>query len=209
MTHPQEDCKDDHNGSGRDDGPGNGAFTVAAKISTRWPDIFDARQVQVRKLFDLDWGLRFRGCFARFVGVKLASRGSAGGIGADGLPDFLSADLRLAEADKIVGNGLVGIEAEMLGIGADESFIENTAGKLIEVFFFDGLEHARADLGDVGDVIEGEVFFLPRLAEFGAELAHWEFFEENYGNNDRTCGAGWLQPRVIGQGNRDEERGQH
>jgi uncharacterized protein (DUF2164 family) len=60
----------------------------------------------------------------------------------------------------------------MLGVGAYESLVEYTAGELVEVFFFDGLEHARADLSDVGNVIEREVFLLARFAEFVAEFAH-------------------------------------
>ena len=42
----------------------------------------------------------------------------------------------------------------MLGVGANESFVEDAAGKLVEVFFFDGAKHARADFGDVGNVVE-------------------------------------------------------
>ena len=60
----------------------------------------------------------------------------------------------------------------MLGIGTDESFVEDTSGELIEVFLFDGLEHARGDFGDVGHVVEREFFLLARFAEFVAELAH-------------------------------------
>ncbi len=60
----------------------------------------------------------------------------------------------------------------MLGVSANKSFIEDAAGKLIEIFLFDRLEHARADLDDIGDVIEREFFRLARLAEFVPELAH-------------------------------------
>ena len=60
----------------------------------------------------------------------------------------------------------------MLGVCADESAIEDAAGQLLEVFLFDGLQHARADLGDVGNVVERELFLLARFAEFVAELAH-------------------------------------
>ena len=65
-------------------------------------------------------------------------------------------DLRLAQGGEIFGYGLFVVESEMPGIGANESFIKDAAGKLIEVFVFDGFEHARADLGDVGNVIERE-----------------------------------------------------
>jgi len=88
------------------------------------------------------------------------------------LPNFVGVDLRLAEASEVVGDGFFGVEAEMLGIGADESFVENAAGQLVEVFLFDGAKHARADFGDVGNVIEREFFLLARLAEFVSEFAH-------------------------------------
>ena len=92
--------------------------------------------------------------------------------GAFGFPDFVGVDLRLAQAGEVVGDGLFVVESEMLGVGANESLVEDAAGKQVEVFFFDGLEHARADLGDVGDVIVRELFLLARLAEFVAEFAH-------------------------------------
>ena len=115
-------------------------------------------------------------------------RGGAGLAGAAfGFTDFLGCDLgislgvnlgkgidlSLAQAGEIGGDGFVVVESEMLGVGADEAFVEDAAGEAIEVFFFDGLEHARADLGDVGNVIEGESFFLALFAEFIAEFAHF------------------------------------
>ena len=84
----------------------------------------------------------------------------------------MSVDLRLAQAGEVVGDGIFVIESEMFGVGADESLIEDASGQLVEVFFLDGLEHARADLGDVGNVVVREFFLLARLAEFIAEFAH-------------------------------------
>ena len=81
-------------------------------------------------------------------------------------------DLRLAQASEVVRDGLFVVQSEMLGIGANESLVEDAAGELVEMFFFDGLEHARADLGDVRNVIEREFFLLARFAEFVAEFAH-------------------------------------
>jgi hypothetical protein len=60
----------------------------------------------------------------------------------------------------------------MLGVGANKSLIEDAPGKLIEMFFFDRAEHAHPNLGDVGNVIERELFFLARFAEFVSEFAH-------------------------------------
>ena len=85
---------------------------------------------------------------------------------------MLRVDLRLPKAGEIVGDGFFGVESQMLGVGADESFVEDAAGELIEVFLFDGAKHARADFGDVGNVVEREFFLLARLAEPVAEFAH-------------------------------------
>ena len=60
----------------------------------------------------------------------------------------------------------------MFGVRANESFIKDAAGKLIEILFFDGAEHARGDLDDIGDVIEREFFALARFAKFISEGAH-------------------------------------
>lgn len=81
-------------------------------------------------------------------------------------------DLSLAQAGEIGGDGFVVVEFEVLGVGADEAFVEDAAGEAIEVLLFDGLEHTRADLGDVGNVIERERFFLALFAKFIAEFAH-------------------------------------
>lgn len=80
--------------------------------------------------------------------------------------------LSLAEAGQVIVDGFFVIEAEVLGVGANESFIKDTAGKLIEVFLFDGFEHAGADLGDVGNLIEREISLLARLTKFVSEVAH-------------------------------------
>ena len=81
-------------------------------------------------------------------------------------------DLSFAEASEVVSHRLFVIEAEVLGVGANETFIKDAAGELIEVFLFDGFEHARADLGYVGNLIEREFFFLARLTKFVPEMAH-------------------------------------
>ena len=81
-------------------------------------------------------------------------------------------DLRLAQGGEIFGYGLFVVESEMPGIGANESFIKDAAGKLIEVFVFDSFEHARADLGDVGNVIEREATPLALFAKLFSEGSH-------------------------------------
>lgn len=159
-----------------------------------------AGKLQLGEFLDLHWRLGFRGRLAGFGATGLVGGGGAGKFRANRIPDFVGIDLRFAQAEKIVGDGFFVVEAEMLGVGPNESFIEDAAGKLIEVFLFDGLEHAGADLGNVGDVIEREIFFLARLAEFVSELAHG-LVEGGSGNNDRTSGARLPQPRVLERGN--------
>jgi len=132
-----------------------------------------AGKLQLGKFLDLHWRLSFRGRLAGFGYTELVGGRGAGKFWANRVPDFVRIDLRFAQADKIVGDGFFVVEAEMLGVSANESFVEDAAGKLIEVFVLDGFEHAGTDLGDVGDIIEREIFFLARLTEFISELAHW------------------------------------
>ena len=81
-------------------------------------------------------------------------------------------DLGLTQAGKIVVDCFFVVEAEMLGVGANKSAIEDAPGKLFEVFFFDGLQHAGADLGHAGNIIERELLGFASFAEFVAELGH-------------------------------------
>ena len=81
-------------------------------------------------------------------------------------------DLRLAQAGQVVVDRILSVEAEMSGIRPDESSIEHTTGELIEVFFLDGLQHTPVDFGGVGYVVERELFYLARSAEFVSEFTH-------------------------------------
>ena len=53
----------------------------------------------------------------------------------------------------------------MAGIGANESFIKDAAGKLVEVFLFEGAQTARADLGGGGDLFERDGYFASCLID--------------------------------------------
>src|ERR1051326_7772842 len=70
--------------------------------------------------------------------------------------------------------GLIFVYSKMAGIAADEGFIEHAPGELIEFFFFDRLEKARADFGGLGHVIQRDfalfAFAFKTLAE-GSHLA--------------------------------------
>lgn len=148
-------------------------MALAGEFSGRRGNVLHTGKLQFREFLDLQRRLGFRRGLAGLGDAELVWGGGARKFWANRIPDFVGIDLRFAQADKVIGDGFFVVEAEMLGVGANESFIEDPAGKLIEGFIFDGLEHAGADLGYVGDVVEREIFFLARLAEFVSELAHW------------------------------------
>jgi hypothetical protein len=84
----------------------------------------------------------------------------------------LRIELRLAKRRQISGDGLLVVESQEFGIGADESLIEDATGEHIEVFLFDGLQHARADFSDVGDIIERKAATLAFFAKFLSKRPH-------------------------------------
>ena len=55
---------------------------------------------------------------------------------------------------QIVGNRLILIQPYMAGIGSHKAFVENTARQLVEVFVLQGLQHAGANLGGEGNLIQ-------------------------------------------------------
>ena len=74
--------------------------------------------------------------------------------------------MTFAQGEEVVGESLFFVEANLAGVGADETFIEDAAGKLVEVFVLEGAQHAGADFGGVGDGIEGEAALLALFAKF-------------------------------------------
>jgi hypothetical protein len=81
-------------------------------------------------------------------------------------------DLTLAQSGEVVGYGFFFVKSDLAGVGADESFIEDAAGKLVEVFVFESAQHAGADFCSVGDGIELEPALLALLAKFFSEGSH-------------------------------------
>ena len=188
---PEEDSENEDECGDGDDSPRNFAGRIFGKIIFAGVNIFGARKLEFGEFLDR-WrlvfsfyfsclsdvlsGAPFRGMRRRDIGRDewplLRRRGAWIAVArAFRFPDFMGVDLRLAQAGEIVGDGIFGVESEVLGVGANESLVEDAARKLIEVFLFDGLEHARADLGDVGNVIERELFLLASVAEFVAEFS--------------------------------------
>ena len=171
MAVPEDDDCDQNRNCERDEFPGNGCPRRPVILAAALADMFRARQLQIGQLLDLNRGLGLGNGFGRRRS-DLDCRGRMfRHRQAFGLPDLLRIDLRLAQASKISVDGFVRVEAEMFGIGTNESAIEDSPGKLIEVFVFDSLEHARSNLGDVGNVIEREILALACLAELVPEFA--------------------------------------
>lgn len=83
--------------------------------------------------------------------------------------NLLGLSLTLAQSGEVVRDGFFLVEADLAGISADETFIEDSARKLVKVFVLQGAEHARADFCAVGDGIELEAAPLALLAKFFSE----------------------------------------
>lgn len=179
---------------------GNSPRRQGAIGSSHWPprsNVFRLGELQVGELLCIGLGGgrghcragvggSFESCWAAFLAsARRDRRGWCRGV--------LGIELCLAQGRQILGYSLFIVEPEMAGVGADESFIKDTAGKLIEAFVFDGFEHARADLGDVGNVIERVATPLALFAELVSEGSH----------SDSAGGAVSARTRteiIIGQG---------
>lgn len=182
MTHPEQSSEQNHDRGYSNDSPRDRRVWISEIFGAR-PDVFGARELQLRDFFFGDLDARWRLVRLRTRrGLRLCRRPrswrtrigcrAAYDPGWLWLANFVRLNLGLAQATEIVGDCIFVVEAEVLGVGPNESFIEDAARQLIEVFFFDGLQHARTDLGDARDVIEGKIFRLARFAEFVAEVAH-------------------------------------
>jgi hypothetical protein len=75
-------------------------------------------------------------------------------------------NLAFPQSSKIVGHSLFFVEADLPGVGAHETFVEHAAGELVEVFVFEGAQHAAADFSGVGDGVEREPALLALFAKF-------------------------------------------
>jgi hypothetical protein len=71
-----------------------------------------------------------------------------------------------------VRDGLLFIESKIFCVGADKTFVEDATGKFGEVFVLQGMEHARADLGGFGDLLDGDSAHLALALHSLAEGTH-------------------------------------
>lgn len=210
VANPEYESEYDNKCGDGENSPGKFARRFECQVFSTGAYVFGARKLQLGEFLDFRRNLRFHCGLCgldemRSFGANFfwgSGVGFCWGLcGRLRIPDFVGVDLRLAQAGEVVGDGVFRIQAKMLGVSADESLVEYAAGKLIEVFFFDGLQHARADLGDVGNVIVREFFFLACLAEFVAEFSHLSSLCVPTWKHHRTSREGLPLPRVLDAGN--------
>jgi hypothetical protein len=113
------------------------------------------------------------------AGKVVARKSVAGKLGRGDRGDFKRGsrdsgvlELALAQGCEIVRYGFVFVKADLAGVGADETFIEDAAGELVEVFVFEGAQHAGADFRGGGDGLEFDAAQLALLAKFFSKGAH-------------------------------------
>ena len=100
-------------------------------------------------------------------------RGDRGGFRGGGIRrNGPGLDWILARGGEIVRYSFVFVEADLAGVGANETFVEDAAGELIKVFVFEGSQHARADFCGFGDGIEIEPALFALFAKFFSERSH-------------------------------------
>jgi hypothetical protein len=63
-------------------------------------------------------------------------------------------DLTFTEGGEVIGYCLIFVQANLAGVGADESLIEDASGKLIEMLIFNRAQHAGADFCRGGNGFE-------------------------------------------------------
>ncbi len=92
--------------------------------------------------------------------------------GAEIRENRLLLNLALAQGSEIVGDGFLFVESDLAGVGADETLVEDAAGKLVKVFVLEGAQHARADFGSAGDGVERDAALLALFAKFLSKGSH-------------------------------------
>jgi hypothetical protein len=112
--------------------------------------------------------VRLEGAIIRRAGWERGFGTMRTEVGCNGL----GLNLALAQGSEVIGDGFLFVEADLAGVGADETFVEYAAGKQVKAFLFDGAEHAGADFRGVGNGIELDAALLALFAKFVSELTH-------------------------------------
>ncbi len=79
--------------------------------------------------------------------------------------DELDIGLLVASRLKVIGYRLFFVHAQVLGVGAHESFVEDAPRQQIELLIFEGLQQARANLGGLSNFVEGNAPHLSLAPE--------------------------------------------
>ena len=74
-----------------------------------------------------------------------------------------------ASCGHVIGYGLFLIETKKLGIGSNESLVEDAAGEQVEFLVLDGLEHPGADFGGGRNLVQRDATQLALTAQFFAK----------------------------------------
>lgn len=173
MTDPEKNPQYKDKRGSRKNFPRNPALLLE-EILPAGRDVVRAGHLQVGQFLLLHLGCELRRGRLGLNLLRLSGlgfRSVAASSGSRRLPDLLRIDLRLAESCQIVANGLFCVQAEMFRVSADESFVKDATGKVFEVFLFDRAKHARADLGDIGNIVQREFLLLARVTKFVAEIS--------------------------------------
>lgn len=104
--------------------------------------------------------------------VGRGDRGGFRGWGAEIRRNGARRELILARGGEIVRYGFFFVEADLAGVGADESLIEDAAGEQVKVFVLEGAQHAGADFCGLGDGLEIEPALFALFAKFFSEGSH-------------------------------------
>ena len=64
------------------------------------------------------------------------------------------------------------VKAEVVSVGANESFIKDAAGKLVEVLVLEGVQQTGADFGGLRDLLETDTPLFALLLQSGTEGRH-------------------------------------
>ena len=83
--------------------------------------------------------------------------------------DFCRNRWGITRSLQVVGYSLILVEANETRISADKAFVEDASRQLVELVFFQRLQHAGADLGGDGNLLEGDLALLALLFQFFAK----------------------------------------
>src|ERR1700723_3668 len=82
------------------------------------------------------------------------------------LPDAGLGSREVAGGLQVVGNYLIFVEADAAGVSAHETLIKDASRQLIEFILFQRLQHAGANFGGGGNLLQRDVALFALLFQF-------------------------------------------